>query len=246
MTHIRRRLICHSLLLALVAAAGCDSVSHEQYQGNVLATIQGSVVVAPAYMPPPSEAVLLWTEARGSIGNETFVDIAEKVAVQGTFPAAFQLDVHQPPPAAAGITFDGARINIARITAWEAGVLKAGQQIVEIGKSPLGYASEYLVHLDRDVPETHPFKTWLGVNQKGFHLVHYVSKRLTPAEIKQQNDACEKLFGNPQSCGPGPAIPAGGPSETQFPVYELVPGDLAGHRVTVEIRDPFAGPGITK
>jgi hypothetical protein len=244
MTDIRSRLVSRSVLMAVIAAAGCDSVSHEGYQGEVLARIQGAVTVPANYVPPPTEAVLLWTEMTGPAGKESFAEIAEKVPVKGTFPAEFQLDVHQPPPASAGILHEGARINLALITAWEIGVLKPGQSTNDIQKSPLGYAGESLVHLDRDVPDTHPFKTWLGVNTKGFHLVKRVSKALTPSEIQAQNDACAKLFGNPQSCGPGPAIPGGGPADTEFPVYAELPGDLASARVTIELRDPLAGPGI--
>jgi hypothetical protein len=242
MQRIERLSSASALLLAALAGAACDSVAHEDYKGEPLATIRGQAVVAdPAFQPPPAEVVLLWGQANKDAGPaddpRAFNLVAERVPVTGGFPAEFTLELRQPPPASARfIEHGGAHLNVATITAYKQGVLKTGpavldpddpEKTLEALSGMLGQAAELVFYLDRDVPADHPISVITGgINKQGFHLVEAASTPLAERQRRQQ--ACLVLFpGGSSLCELDP----GDDSDVA-----LVPGGFEGRRIRVDIR----------
>ena len=218
-------------LLCGLAATGCDPMSHEKYRGEVLASIHGLAAVKdPGFEPPPTEVVLLWAQD----DRAEFNMVAERVPVTGKFPAEFKMDLHQPPPAAAGFTSRGARLNLAVIGAFKQGVLKTGDSLIDLDAANpaapfeawLGLANELVIHLDKDVPDDHPISIMTGgINKKGFHLVHEVPTPL--AERERRAAACKQVFTlSPEDCEPDPK------SDKDV---AAVPGGFEGHRIRIEV-----------
>ena len=92
--------IAPSVLAALVSLspvglAACDSHVGEDYSGEPLATLQGTVTVADsAVVPADAVATVVWHVWQdGDSAVRT-----EPVAIEGEFPASFELAIFAPPP----------------------------------------------------------------------------------------------------------------------------------------------------
>lgn len=85
------------LIISLVCglAAACDGVRDSDYQGEVLATLHGTVSMAEGAdeIPEDSGVAILW-EMFDYVAGLRFADFVE---VTGEFPYHFRLDLHQPP-----------------------------------------------------------------------------------------------------------------------------------------------------
>jgi hypothetical protein len=216
------------LLLILIAgaAAGCDPVASNQYQGEVLATLQG-VVRSQVQPPIPLEVALVWGRPDGN----GIKFIAEKVPITGTFPAQFTIQLHHPPPREAGWQFPGGRINVGFIAAlgisdWSQGtLLEAGRNV-----AAYGLADEVLVHLDRDLGANGVLGLG-GVHTPGFHLVGEVT--LTAEEAQREAEACRKMFPTApaEACTPEPT------SDGKFRFVREMQEGLA-HRIELKLTFP--------
>lgn len=86
-------------LATLTTFAGCDPQVDDDYSGEALATMRGSITNERSVTPPQAYAGLLWfgeDDSRGE-GNERFIAEGESVQVSGNFPAQFELDLFAPP-----------------------------------------------------------------------------------------------------------------------------------------------------
>ena len=97
-------------LSGLAALGGCDAAADLDYRGEPLATIRGQVTTSADKQSEPylhPRAVLVWQNPQ--LLNEdgtappigSFERIAEDVAVVSQFPAEFEINLFNPPPAAA-------------------------------------------------------------------------------------------------------------------------------------------------
>jgi len=93
----RTSVLTLALLGAAASALGCDSRAGEEYQGEPLMTISGSVVVNNDLAPAELVPALAFYAASGTKTDLWIHD----VSVTGEFPASFTLDVFEPPPAEA-------------------------------------------------------------------------------------------------------------------------------------------------
>ncbi|HEY0711737.1 MAG TPA: hypothetical protein VGF45_03630 [Polyangia bacterium] len=199
---MKRRTFTWSLLGFAWLGGGCDPATNDQYQGKVLASLHGLVSSAPATPSPwgpvpESEVVLVWGQADG----KAMKFVAEKVPVTGTFPAAFKLDLHHPPPAAVGFEFGQNRISTAILVALEKSDWKQGT-VLEKGRSieVLGMAKERLVYLEKTVSADDPAAIVLGgIHTAGFHL--FAPVKITVAEAQRRRAACAILMPQkPDTC----------------------------------------------
>lgn len=88
-----------TLPLSLTLAAGCgDPLVDDSYRGDPLVTLTGSVQ-NPLTLQPAAEAAvyLLWQPQTSTVG-EPVGFTTERVDVEPTFPAEFQIDIFAPPP----------------------------------------------------------------------------------------------------------------------------------------------------
>jgi hypothetical protein len=85
-----------SLTFLGVASLGCSAQVEPDYEGEPLATIQGTVVTGDAPPIDDMEAALVWSTSTEP-GIDVFV--VGRTRVTGAFPARFTLDVLEPPPA---------------------------------------------------------------------------------------------------------------------------------------------------
>lgn len=92
-------LACAALASAL---SGCSAQVDGAYQGEPLATIRGTVTSTRGALASdrPVVAAVLWY-LEPSPGEVEPKFIGERVAVRGSFPASFTLDIYNPPPRSA-------------------------------------------------------------------------------------------------------------------------------------------------
>jgi len=85
-------------LIVVLFLLGCDAQVGQDYYGEPLISIGGTVQSSMTRTPPPAEVVLVWTVADD---DGTLQPMGMSVPVTGQFPAQFNLNVYHPPPAAA-------------------------------------------------------------------------------------------------------------------------------------------------
>ncbi len=89
--------------LQLVAAAaavgliGCSPLVGPNYKGVPLATYSGEVHANGNASVGPTDAAIVWFQDSGRDGHARPI-IAERIAVEATFPARFTLQIFEPPP----------------------------------------------------------------------------------------------------------------------------------------------------
>jgi hypothetical protein len=79
----------------LFVIAACDGQAGTDYPGEPLATIHGTIV-NNVTVSSPVEVMLWWIPNDDNISPKF---VGQRVAVSGEFPAAFTLDLFEPPPA---------------------------------------------------------------------------------------------------------------------------------------------------
>jgi hypothetical protein len=86
--------------LSIAALLGCDARAGEDYRGEVLFQMKGSLVLEQGELAPDSVPALAFND---QMGNMLILD----VEAHGEFPASFSIDVMSPPPAKALATSAG-------------------------------------------------------------------------------------------------------------------------------------------
>jgi hypothetical protein len=89
-----------SVLLGAQLLAGCDAQVGEDYRGEPLLTINGSVVIQNTNPPENLVPALAFVDAKQASFHFTDVEVT------GEFPNRFTLDVFDPPPAASLYDFE--------------------------------------------------------------------------------------------------------------------------------------------
>ena len=109
---MRHRVLVPVLTLTCGLAA-CDGVRDSDYEGEVLASLEGTVTTADASDVPEDISVpVIWDV----MSQEPRLRYAEFPEVTGDFPARFRLDFHQPPEEEQLVEFpDGNAIALGRL-----------------------------------------------------------------------------------------------------------------------------------
>lgn len=158
----------------LTTAAACDAQVDSEHQGEVLASIQGSLTSKRAMQLPQAEVSVVW--ARRSIMGGLVG--AEKVEAEGLFPQ-FHLSLYSPPPDSSLDGFDGPSDG------------QYGVAYIVVGTPETNYTqmtgwkgvdlSHVLVYLPEDAADGSTIAGFFqGPVAKGFHI--YNVKELTTDE----------------------------------------------------------------
>ncbi|MDC3961255.1 hypothetical protein [Polyangium jinanense] len=183
-----------SFALASVIVAGCDAQVDPDYQGEALATVQGSVV-NDGSTASAAEVALIWSLPQqnpdGLFGTSA--------AVSGQFPASFTLPIFTPPPDAALITAEESgqdKVGLALILAVKPGTSEGSiSDFEQVEANMLGMSEDHvLVYVDHELEPNSIWESLLGGRPSpGYHLMEVVRK--TPEE-KQAIQACYQTYGD--------------------------------------------------
>lgn len=171
--------------LVLLAAAACDAQVDGDHQGQVLATLEGTMHSAT---PSPSSVAIdvsvVWVIGSG---GTSFVG-SDKVEVEGSLPSSFSLSIFTPPTDDVMSDWDGIKFGAALVT-----VSPAGED-PERWQAWRGVENDrVLVYLPESPPAGSAVAGLLaGTPSAGFHV--YDVKRLTEAERQQRLDCSTQLF----------------------------------------------------
>jgi hypothetical protein len=205
------------LPLLLLALAACDSQVDGTHNGDALANLSGNVANERTVpIGGDAEVVILWMNSSGSPD----IAVAETVPVEGSFPAAFQLAIYEPPLDALINDYQDSRMGVAFIVSAVAGTDLINN---DDGAGVLGMdVNHLLVYLPEDVqPNTNVAAVLRGTPKAGFHI--YDVGHLTEAESEERamcrdtlspDASLQDLF---ETCGGHPS----------FDDFLTAPADLA-------------------
>jgi hypothetical protein len=186
-----------ALSLAALSLAACTSQVDPTYQGEPLATVQGSVDGDGS--SPASSVVLIWDV------NDHPLDLVGTTApITDQFPAGFTMPLYTPPPDDALIvaTETGTdAVGVAYIVVAKAGTSEGkildGDQLVS---DMLGMSEDHVVvYLDHALMTGSKWEPLLGGRPSaGYHLMDVVRK--TPAEKQAVQDCNDQYQTTLQAC----------------------------------------------
>lgn len=118
------------------ALLGCSAQVDIGYRGEPLATIHGTVTSTRGALATdrPVVAAVLWYLQSSSLEDIEPKFIGERVAVRGSFPANFTLDIYNPPPPIAEMT---------TVTEYY-----SNGEVANQGGTPMGVWTGFVVALD--------------------------------------------------------------------------------------------------
>lgn len=86
------RILTSLLLVTVTTTTACEGMADDDYQGEILASMTGTVTSTRIAATPPTQAVVIWA-------GVTALDLGfGGAAINGSFPAMFRIDVTTPPP----------------------------------------------------------------------------------------------------------------------------------------------------
>lgn len=195
--NIRRAFAFASALSLTSGLAACNSQVDPTYQGDPLATVQGSVDGDGS--SPASEVVLIW-----DINDHPLDLVGTTAPVSDHFPAGFTMPLYTPPPDDALIvaTETGTdKVGVAYITVVKAGTSEGkilnGDQL-ESDLLGLG-EDNVVVYLDHELMTGSEWEPILGGRPSaGYHLMDVVRK--TPAQKQAVQDCNDQYQADIQAC----------------------------------------------
>lgn len=156
--------------VAAAALAACDGQAGPDYPGEPLATIRGTVLANVAVRSGPLDVILFWIPFEDDVDEP----VAQRVAVSGEFPAAFKLDLFEPPPPEGYIFPGDPEIGFP---GFAQAIIIAVPQGLQQDEEPVpgtvfGMSDLYQVlYLDGDIAEGSPLEPWWGGPfTKGYHV----------------------------------------------------------------------------
>jgi hypothetical protein len=217
------------LFLALAAALSACSAQHaNDYRGEPLTELHGTVSVTSSAQIPPLDVALVWEEIEIGGPNGTFTPLnvpeATRIAVTGQFPSAFTLDLMTPPPDEVLISCstqmhpnDTGHFGFASIGA-------VGQGSSGGEADTYGEAFEFrVIYVDQDIAACEWLSELISLPvSKGYHLVGRV-----------EGPCARDLTGDMSSCGSWADVPS--TTSIDLPVLDhplQPPLGLAGDGVT--------------
>ncbi|WP_437658465.1 hypothetical protein [Sorangium sp. So ce1182] len=180
-----------SLALPVLLAACGDSQVGSDYEGESLLTVKGTIVNELDEAPEgPVDAVLVWNSVTTDRENENF---PVRTTVTGSFPAAFTLSIHEPPPAESlndltEIGLVDTRVGIATIEA------ALNEESAGDG-SGLGVDEHHvIVYVESEMDEDGLWSNFFGGPlAPGFHVMDVLSSEDDEQDPERQAafDACD-------------------------------------------------------
>lgn len=200
------------VLSCLVALTGCGTQVTEDYPGEALANVQGTLLVGDAPAPTGGLDVGIIYGVPGEDGDSDRFG-GYSVEVTGDFPAQFDLALYEPPPPDALFPIsEGERstedfnLAIGLIVTGDPGSLTDPQNVQPTGMFDglRGAAARHmLIYVDRDVPSDHVFAQQFtgGAITAGYHLVERSAGEALPNRYRcpaggPDPFACEDLSGD--------------------------------------------------
>ena len=190
--NLRRLSLGTFATFASLAVAGCESQADPTYQGEPLATVQGSVV-NDGSSASAAEVALIWALPQqtpdGLFGTSA--------AVSGQFPTSFTLPLFTPPPDGTLITAEETgqdKVGLALILAVEPGTSDGViTDFEQVEANMLGMSEDHvLVYVDHELEPNSMWENLLGGRPSpGYHLMEVVRKT---AEEKEAIQACYQQF----------------------------------------------------
>ena len=180
-----------TLLPLVLPLAACASQVDGNYHGQPLAKLAGMVSTEKVPAPSVAEINLLWAHINEqSPYADTSIDRigGESVDVQGSFPAAFQLAMYEPPPDNAMSTLDGgAPFAIGYVFAVNPGIDWSNKDNYQA--NILGWDPQHLLaYFPQDVTAGDTLSyVFAGTPTAGTHL--YTAQPLTDQQ-RQMRTAC--------------------------------------------------------
>jgi hypothetical protein len=176
--------ICKLSPLFLLAVAACDSQVDGEHQGQVLATLEGTMQSQAAPSSIAIDVSVVWVIGSG---GTSFVG-SDKVEVEGTLPSSFSLSIFTPPTDDVMSDWDGIKFGAALVAVSPAGVdAEEWQQWRGVENDRV------LIYLPEAPPAGSAVAGLLGgTPSAGFHL--YDVRRLTEAERQQRLDCVTQLY----------------------------------------------------
>lgn len=165
------------LLLAAIAP-GCDQQAGDDYRGEPLARLTGTITSSVDDPPATLRPLLGWSNTANPGGD---TGVVEEADVTLEFPSRFHFELYRPPSdeglndyTRGGSQPDEARIGVAHIAAWPAEIDPQAENVDE--PELYGIAEHHLlVYLDRDV-QAGTFSAQLlgGELEAGFHVMDVI------------------------------------------------------------------------
>jgi len=169
--------------VSVVPLVACDAQVDSSHQGNPLATLSGSLTTTSATPSADAEVSVVWGVQSGGLSLVG----ADSVEVEGSFPAAFELSIFEPPTEEMLGELDGTRFGLAYIVAgWDGG---AGLEDPWLG-AELAHVLVYLV--DSPAADSELALLLRGSPTPGYHL--YDAHQLTEEETEARNQCVSDLF----------------------------------------------------
>jgi hypothetical protein len=217
------------LLFALAAAVPACSAQHRNdYRGEPLAELHGTVSSTSTAPLPPLDVALVWDEISigGPNGVLTPLNVPEatRIPVSGQFPSAFTVDLMTTPPEEVLISCsthdhpnDTGHFGFAHIRAVAQG--SSGGEADTYGDA-FGFQ---IIYADQDIAACEWLSELTAVPvSKGYHLVRRV-----------EGPCARDLTGDVSSCGPWADVPSATPIDLPVLDHPLQPPlRLAGDGVT--------------
>jgi hypothetical protein len=186
-----------TVLTLLAAAPACDPNVDSGHQGEPLITLDGEVVKPDQAPTQDLDVVVAWVPFKIS---ESFF-VAQKAAIEGSFPASFTLDLYTAPDASMLSEFDenDPGFAIAFIMAVPAGTDLADFALEDDPPMAGVVETHVLVYAAGDLTADHDAVKYFFHEpvKQGFHLFEAVRKT---EQEKQESDECQAQGGGDE-CG---------------------------------------------
>jgi hypothetical protein len=179
--------------LILVSLAACDSQVDGEHQGQVLATLEGTMQTTQSSTSIAVDVSLAWVVPSG---GPSFVG-ADKVEVEGMLPNAFSLSIYKPPTDDLMSELDGIKFGAAYV------VVVPARQDAKNWSAWRGAETDYvLFYLPDAAPAGSEVAALLhGATTAGFHL--YAARPNTEADQQARLACWNQLY---QTLGREPTL----------------------------------------
>lgn len=171
----RMSLLRGSLFVGALLAAGCDPQVDDDYKGEPLASLQGTIAVADE-QPSPGDVstAVLWHD----FAESDSAVVTEPVQVRGSFPAEFSLDLFEPPPETVMVELEGEddgptgkRIAVGYVGVLANNAAAGPGEFEQVWESALGTENDHLlVYSEQEVSEALVGDLFPGGLRPGYQL----------------------------------------------------------------------------
>lgn len=167
--------LLRTFALGALLVAGCDPQADDEYKGEALASLQGTIAVADE-QPSPGDVstAVLWHD----FAESDSAIVTEPVPVEGSFPAEFSLNLYEPPPDTVFIEVEGPDdgptgkfIAVGYVAVLPNNATSGPGQFQDVWESALGTENDHLlVYAEEEVSQELLRDVFPGGMQPGYQL----------------------------------------------------------------------------